>query len=70
MSGASLFALIALAPLAFGTASPPATVTVSLCDGANSGRTIDIPLQGGPGKEGDCHVKGCHGGSSRKRCHI
>lgn len=70
MSGASIFALIALGPAAFGIAAPAATVTVALCDGSNEARTIDIPLQRAPGGNGDCHVKGCHAGNSRKRCHI
>ena len=75
MSAANIFALIALAPMALATGAPAAaaTVTVSLCDGTNTGRTIDIPVRQtpvSPGKDGDCHVKGCHAGNSRKRCHI
>lgn len=75
MNGASLFALLALAPSASGAAAPAAasTVTVRLCDGGNAGSTIDIPLQrapASPDKNGDCQAKGCHAGNSRKRCHI
>lgn len=75
MNGVSLFALLALAPSAFGAAAPAAAsiVTVRLCDGRNVGSTIDIPLQkapASPDKSGNCQANGCHAGNSRKRCHI
>lgn len=66
-----LFALFAIAPAALHAAPVMAgdNLLVPICTGDGQTRLVAIPKGGnGPrqGGEPDC-VKGCHGGSSRKR---
>lgn len=66
-----LFALLAIAPAALHAAPIMAagSLLVPICTGDGQTRLVAIPKNGnGPRKDGepDC-VKGCHGGSSRKR---
>lgn len=65
------FALLAIAPAALHAAPVMASdsLLVPICTGDGQIRLVTIPKGGdGPGKGGaqDC-VKGCHGGTSRKR---
>jgi hypothetical protein len=77
MKRSALFALLALVPAAVRAAVPlPAgALTVALCTGDGSARTITLPAGPAdplrPAGEGCC-AKGCHAGGSRKRatCHV
>jgi hypothetical protein len=62
------FALVALLPAAFYTPAAAAqTIALPLCTGDSQVRTVEVPLDT-PGKAPEpCCVKGCHGGSSRKK---
>jgi len=42
---------------------------VPICAGANSQRTIELPIPGGPARsqESPCCAKGCHSSGSRKK---
>lgn len=69
----SLLGLLALIPAAFnpapGKASPTGMV-VPICRDGKAAGSIIVPLepQLPPARDGEgCCVKGCHGGSSRKR---
>lgn len=66
-----LFALLAIAPAALHAAPVMASdsLLVPICTGDGQTRLVAIPKGGGgqrKGGEQDC-VKGCHGGSTRKR---
>jgi hypothetical protein len=64
-----LFALLAIAPAALHAAPVMAagSLLVPICTGDGQTRLVAIPKGGsGQRQEPDC-VKGCHGGSSRKR---
>ena len=66
-----LFALLAIMPAALHAAPVMASdnLPVPICTGDGQTRLVAIPKGGsGPrkGSEQDC-VKGCHGGTSRKR---
>ena len=68
---APLFALLAIMPAALHAAPVMASdsLLVPICTGDGQTRVVAIPKGGsGPrkGSEQDC-VKGCHGGTSRKR---
>lgn len=71
---APLFALLAIMPAAFHAAPVMAkdSLLVPICTGDGQTRLVAIP-KGGPaprkGGEQDC-VKGCHGGSTRKRAGV
>lgn len=65
-----LFALLAIAPAALHAAPMRAgdNLLVPICTGDGQTRLVAIPKGGGQGKGGDQEcVKGCHGGTSRKR---
>jgi len=64
MNTASL-GLVALFPLALGPLPQESrSLTIALC----SGGEISIPLGDGEDQgPGDCHQKGCHGGSCRQK---
>lgn len=70
MRFAAALGVIALVPAALN-ASPPAarTITVPLCTGDGSGKTIDLPA-GRPELPGQdvpgCCAKACHTGSRKK----
>jgi len=64
-----LFALLAIMPAALHAAPTLAgdNRLVPICTGDGQTRLVAIPKGGSePGKEQEC-VKGCHGGTSRKR---
>ena len=67
---ARLFALLAIAPVALHAAPLMASdsLLVPICTGEGQTRLVTIPKGGSQRKDGeqDC-VKGCHGGTSRKR---
>ncbi|PLK24361.1 hypothetical protein [Novosphingobium sp. TH158] len=67
----AIFALVALGPAAFSTgpAAASAGLVVPICAGANSQRTIELPIPGGPARsqESPCCAKGCHSSGSRKK---
>lgn len=68
-ASATLLALIALAPVAFGAAAAPrkAELSLALCNGGS----VTVPIGGGQetpseGNSPGC-AKACHSGCSRKR---
>ena len=66
----SLFAIVALVPLALAiTPASAANLNLALCDGAATGRTINLPIprKAPRGQDDPCCIKGCHAGCSRKR---
>lgn len=68
---ARLFALLAIMPAALHAAPIMAanSLLVPICSGDGQTRLIEIPRDGSAPRKGgeqDC-VKGCHGGTSRKR---
>lgn len=75
MKPVALFALVAMIPAALNAAPAAASagrgaLALPLCTGDGVARTITVPVGGGgvPGREPPgCCVKGCHGGSARKR---
>lgn len=81
MNRATLFGLLALIPAALNTTPASAQggmITVPICTGDGQVHLVTMPLgrSGAPAIPGSgdsgCCVKGCHGGSSRKRssCHF
>lgn len=73
MKSPALFALVAMIPAAFNPVparAGGAGIVVALCSGAETGRTVTIPVkpQLPPAQDGNgCCAKGCHSSSSRKR---
>lgn len=70
MKAGSIFGLVAIMPLALAVSPAAAgSLRLPLCDGAVTGRTVEIPVPGKTPRGGDdpCCVKGCHAGCSRKR---
>lgn len=66
----ALFGIVALLPaaLAITPASASPVLHLAICSGTDAARTIDIPLPGKPGGNGEpCCLKGCHAGGNRKR---
>jgi hypothetical protein len=60
--------LIALLPAALNAAPTRAqTMVVPLCTSDGQLRTVEIPLPDPGSERAPCCVKGCHGGSSRKK---
>ncbi len=75
MKAAVLAAFAALLPAAVNPAPAAASVNVPVCSGADQAKAVTIPLTPAePGRrdDGNCWIKGCHTGSTRKRgaCHI
>ena len=71
MKLASIFALVAITPVALAVSPVPAAAALRLplCSGNQLGRTIDIPIPARQhkGQDDPCCVKGCHAGGNRKR---
>jgi len=70
MKRTSLLGLIALVPLALNVSAPAqGAVLMPMCTDGRS--VVVVPLGAGgslPGKtDSGCCIKGCHGGSSRKK---
>lgn len=68
-AASALFGLAALIPAATNAVpAAPGSLLVPLCGGDGQVRMVELPLDGGPQPDPSaCCVKGCHGGSSRKR---
>lgn len=65
------FGLLAMVPAALNvSAAAGATIRMPICTGDGQVRMVEVPAgtPTGPGDEpAQCCVKGCHGGSSRKK---
>lgn len=71
------FGLIALIPAMLNLTgvsagvSAGASITAAICTGDGTGRTVQLPIGGPGGNDGDgqglCCAKGCHNANSRKR---
>jgi hypothetical protein len=60
-------ALIALAPAALNAAPAGAAMTLPVCSGDGVVRIVELPLDDPATPPEPGCVKGCHGGSSRKK---